>query len=557
MASGEPQSNPDGNVAFADLLAAVRPSTELAQSYRARGWWRSQTVVHDLYRASAAHPNRISIIAHRSRGHGATPTVRISYAQLTTYVERFAHALVSLGLGPGDPVAFQLPNWWEASALFFACLRIGAVAVPILPSYGARDLESVLAAAQPRLCVVTDVWGGVPQAEVLADLAATLPWLRRRVVIGDAAATGALDFTDYFLRTPHERHDRGAWLRVPKDLADRVCLVVNAVGLDNTHSMFMHTPNSLRAGIRVSGETWAPGATESDVTYSALPIASLPSMLHAVVGPAVRGGTAVLQDVWEPETALDLLAHGKVSRAYALPVQWAELVAAQRERARDVSVLRNALSADPSGTSTRLVRQVHEVLHVRLHVGRSSPEAGTGTIASGLETALTKVDGDDGLFRIRVRGPSTCLAVWRRDTGMLRLTCTYQDGWFDTGDLVRVNDAGQVEVLQRPTEEVGGLFLVPVAEIEDGLLAHPQVAEAAVVACPDREYGELACAVVVPAGDPPGLTELREHLMGLGLARAHLPARLELVGALPRDDLGEVRRVQLREQLVRRWARKT
>jgi cyclohexanecarboxylate-CoA ligase len=507
-------------------------------------------VVHDLYRASATHPNRTAIVAHRAHGHPATPTVRISYAQLTTYVERFARALVSLSIGPGDPVAFQLPNWWESSALFFACLRIGAVAVPILPSYGARDLEAVLDAAQPRVCVVPDVWGGVPQAEVLADLAVALPWLRRRVVVGDAAATGALDFTDYFLRTPHERYDRGAWLRVPGDLADRVCLIVNAVGLDNTHSMFMHTPNSLRAGIRV------PGAPHQDVTYSALPIASLPSLLHVVVGPAMRGGTAVLQDVWDPKTALDLMAYGKVSQAYALPVQWSELLSAQLEQPRDLSALWRALSADPAGTSARLMRQVHEVLRVRLHVGRSSPQAGAGTTASGLETALAKVDGEDGLFRIRIRGPSSCLAVWRRDTGQLRLAWKHQDGWFDTGDLVRVDDAGQVEVIQLPTEEVGGLFLVPVAEIEDGLLAHPQVADAAVVACADLEYGELACAVVVPAGDPPGLTELREHLLGLGVARAHLPARLELVGALARDELGEVRRVQLREQFARRWARK-
>lgn len=548
--SGDPWPDPDRGVAFAELLSAVRPPTDLAETFRTRGWWRTQSVVHDLYRASAAHPNHTAIVAHRAYGHPAAATVRISYAQLATHVERFAYGLAALGIGPGDPVAFQLPNWWESSALFFACLRIGAVAVPILPSYGARDLEAVLDATQPRVCVVPDVWGGVPQAEILADLAATLPWLRRRVVIGDAAATGALDFTDYFLRTPHERHDRGTWLRVPRDLADRVCLIVNAVGLDNTHSMFMHTPNSLRAGIHT------PGPPHQDVTCSALPLASLPSLLHAVVGPAIRGGTAVLQDVWEPETALDLMERSRVSQAYALPVQWSELVSAQVERPRDLGTLRRALSADPAGTSTRLMRQVHEVLHVRLQVGRSSPQAGVGTTATGLETTLARVDGEEGLYRIRVRGPSACLAGWRRDTGLLRLTWNHEDGWLDTGDMLRVDDAGTIEVTQRPTEEVGGLFLVPVAEIEDNLLAHPQVAEAAVVACPDLEYGELACAVVVPAGHPPALTELREHLLGLGVARAHLPARLELVGALPRDELGQVRRIRLREQLVRRWARK-
>ncbi|MEK8108278.1 AMP-binding protein [Micromonospora sp. M12] len=128
----------------------MRPPTELARTFHARGWWRTRSVVHDLYRASAAHPNRTAIMAHRVRDHAGTPTVRVSYAQLTGYVERFAHALVALGVGPGDPVAFALPNRWEGSALFFACLRIGAVAVPILPSYGARDLEAVLDAAQPR-----------------------------------------------------------------------------------------------------------------------------------------------------------------------------------------------------------------------------------------------------------------------------------------------------------------------------------------------------------------------------------------------------------------------
>ncbi|MDG4809544.1 AMP-binding protein [Micromonospora sp. WMMD1120] len=549
-AGTDPQPASAGTDPLARLLATVRPPVEPARTFRERGWWQTRSVVHDLYRASAAHPNRTAILAHRVRDHAGTPTVRVSYAQLTGYVERFAHALVALGVGPGDPVAFSLPNRWEGSALFFACLRIGAVAVPVLPSYGARDLAAVLEAAQPRVCVVPDNWAGVPQAEVLADLAASLPWLRRRVVVGDAAATGALDFADYFMRTPHERHDRGAWLRVPTDLADRVCLIVTTVGLDNAHRMFLHTPNSLRAGVR------SPDVPHRDVTYSAVPIATLPSLLHAVVGPALRGGTSVLQDVWDPEVALDLWAQGAVGQVYALAVQWSELVSAQLERPRELGALRRALAADPSGTSTRLTRQVAEVLRVPLRAEWSSPQVGAATTGSGLETVLTAVDGPEGLFRVRVRGPSTCLAVWQRDAGSVRLVRQQQDGWSDTGDLVRVDDTGQIEVVRRAAGEVGGLFLVPVAEIEDHLLVHPRVAEAAVVPTPDVEYGELSCAVVVPAGDPPDLVELRTYLRGRGVPPEHLPARLELLGALPRDELGEIRRAELRDQLARRRARK-
>ncbi|MEK8108276.1 hypothetical protein NKG94_31400 [Micromonospora sp. M12] len=105
--------------------------------------------------------------------------------------------------------------------------------------------------------------------------------------------------------------------------------------------------------------------------------------------------------------------------------------------------------------------------------GAGSPEVGAATTASGLETVLAEVDGEEGLFRIRVRGPSSCLAVWQRGTGSLRLTWQHQDGWSDSGDLIRVDDAGQVEVLHRASGEIGGLFLIPVAEIEDDLLAHP------------------------------------------------------------------------------------
>ncbi|MFI5933929.1 AMP-binding protein [Actinoplanes sp. NPDC051494] len=513
-----------------ELLAGLRPPPGPAGTFRARGWWRDHSVLHELYRGGAAHPDRVAIMARR----GAGPVVRLSYAQLVTYVERFAHALAALGIGAGDPVAYQLPNRWESSALFFACLRIGAVAVPILPGYGARDLRAVLDAAQPRVCVVPDVWGGVPQAEVLADLAGSLPWLRRRVVVGDAAATGALDFTEYFLRTPHERHDRRSWLRVPGEPADRVCLIVTTVGLGDAHSMVMHTPNTLRAGAD------RRGAAPAEVTWSALPVASLPSVLHAVVGPVLSGGTAVLQDGWDPGTALDLMACAGAGRAYASPAQWAELASVQEGQPRHLTALRFARSADPGGI---LARRVHDVLGVRLSAG--PPAAGT-------ETTLAGIEGTDRLFRILARGPASPLATWRRDTGRVRPTWEHQDGWVDTGDLVRVDDAGRAEPVRRPATDVGGLFLVPVAEVEDGLRAHPRVADAAVVGAPDREYGELACAVVVPVGDPPGLPELREHLLALGVAPAHLPARLELAGALPRDGTGAVQRARLREQVGHR-----
>lgn len=514
---------PDGSVPLADLLAAVRPPAEQVRRFTDEGHWRSATLLHDLHRNAAAHPHRTAIVAHRAHHPAATRVLRISYGQLAGYVDRFAHALDALGVRAGDPVAFQLPNRWETCALLLACLRIGAVAVPVMAGYGARDLESVLGAAQARICVVPDRWEGTTPAQTLADLAPALPWLRHRVVLGDAAATGAVDFTRHFVRTPHERYRRDGWLPLPAGLADRISLAVTSLGLHSAHSMAMHTPNTLHAGLDPRSRVTA---------FTALPLATLPSLLHTMVGPLTHGTTVVLQDVWDPESALDLMASAEVRAALATPAQWAELVAAQEQRPRPPGRLKHALLPGRAGATTRLAHQVHETLRAPLDVTTSPARDGDG------DPALA----DTGHHRPHSCGPASPLAVWRRESGGLRPVWE-GDGWTGTG---RPADLDEED---RTVEEVGGVFLVPVTEVEEHLLTHPHVAEAAVVASTDPEHGELACAVVVPDGDPPSLLDLRSHLLARGILTSHLPARLELVPALPRSETGRVLRHRLQDTL--------
>lgn len=499
---------PESGLPLAHLIGEVRPPLEVVRAFVAGGRWSTQSVLHDLYRGAAAHPHRTAIVAHRAKEPAETRVIRLSYSQLATYTERFAHALDALGVRPGDLVAFQLPNRWESCALLLACLRTGAVAVPIMEGYGARDLSAVLTVAQPRLCAVPERWQACAPAQALAVLAPALPWLRHRAVLGDAAATGAIDFVGHFVHTPHERYRHGGCLPLPVGLADRICLAVTSLGLHASHSMAWHTPNSLYAGID-------PGA--EGATFSALPLASLPTLVHAVIGPLTRGGTVVLQDVWDPEAALELMAEADVCQAYATPAQWAEIAAEQEQRPRSVGALRQAVAFGTVSASTGLVRKVQDSLRVPLLIAaRPAPAGETGTAS-----------GD--------RGPASPLVVWRRESGRLRLT--WEKGQAASGDFTDLD------------EEVGGLFLIPVTEVEERLLTHHRVAEAAVVACSDPEHGELACAVVVPAGDTPTLSQLRDHLLAQGISPAHLPARLELLGALPRTALGELRRRHLQETL--------
>ncbi|MER6185277.1 AMP-binding protein [Streptomyces sp. NPDC001652] len=488
------------------LLEPLVPPEDVVRTFTDRGWWRRETLLHDLYRGAAAHPHRTAVVSHRTRLSAARRVTRLSYAQLAAVTDRFAYALDALGTRPGDPVAFQLPNRWETCALLLACWRVGAVAVPVLPGYGARDLHAVLRAAEARLVVVPDGWEGTAPARALASLAPKLPWLRHRVVLGNTVDDGAVDFVCHFVDTPHERYGPPGRLRMPTAAADRVGLAVTSLGLRAAHTMALHTANSLYASLPS-----AVGAGAAPVHLTAVPLASLPSLLHAVIGPLSRGGTVVLQDVWDPEAALGLMNAAKVRRLYATPAQWAELVAARERGLGEAVALDGAFVSDPAGVPAALARQV-----------RSAFGARPGPLPAG-----------------RGQGPASPLAVWRPESADLA------PAWGPGGQDADVSHA----------EEIGGVFLVPVTEVEALLRAHPRVAEAAVVARTDPLHGELACAVVVPDGDPPGLLDLREHLRARGVPPAYLPAELTLLGALPRTASGEPDRGRLRDVLARESAR--
>ncbi|MFJ4503531.1 AMP-binding protein [Streptomyces sp. NPDC088864] len=540
-------------------LRELTAPDDVVRRFRAAGWWREETFLDDLRRTAAAYPQRPAIVAERVLRPAGERRITVTYGQLALYVERFAAALVSLGVAPGDPVAYQLPNWWETAALTLACWRAGAVAVPVLPTVRAHGLRHILDGTRARVCVVPDVWEGFPHAEALAGLAPGLPWLRHRVVLGDAAATGSVDFAAHFTRTPHERT---AAARRPPPLpgrADRPALLISVMGLRDAYTSVVHSPDTLYANVSAQDHPLGPGRRPGEVFLSTLPLTSLASLLYTVCWPLAVGGTGVWQDVWNPGGCLDLMAYAGVHQVYAEPAYFAELLTARRRRPRGPDRLRLVLSGGRTSTPEPLAAELREVFGVPVLSAWGAPELGMGALsaAPGEAELLRGLDvpaGDGaGPAPLRVRGPSVALATWRHGVEAPVSTWEDGDGWLDTGDLATTGPGGGFRVRARAGTRTGAIFLVPVAEVEEALLSHPRVGEAAVVAYTDPEHGELPCAVVVPVARdrPPGPAELREHLTAHGVAEAFLPTRLEIVGALPRDEDGRLRRTALRSWLLR------
>jgi cyclohexanecarboxylate-CoA ligase len=539
-----------------DLVASLEPPPSRTGDYYAEGRWRRQSFVDDLRTAASTMPDRTAFITWR---RDLRREVVLTFGELAACVARLSAGLRDLGLCPGDVVAYQLPNWWETAALGLACLDAGLIAVPMMVTLGAREVERILSGTEANACVVVDRWETGRPARLLADLDARLPRLRHRVVIGDAAATGAVAFADLLGARPAHRNG-------PARGPDEVSLVLFTSGTTGEVKGVLHTPNTQYAGTRPRRGTVRDvpdprTATPANLTHSV-------GMRTNVLMPLVTGCTSVFADTRDPEVWLDLLARHQVTHFLGAPEMLTRLVQAQRRRRRPLPCLRMVTStAAPLPAS--LVAPIREWLCPGLVNGFGMTETGGITATSvddppdwagrsigrpvpGCEIRLVADEPPSGgrAFRLHVRGPSVCAGTFRLRDRRPTWDPAATDGWYDTGDLVGEDGRGGLRYLSRVADRIGSPHPIPILEVEDELLGHPAIADVAIVGCQSPDGGEeTVCAVVVPNGPPPTLDSLRDHLLGTGMTEWYLPTRLECVDALPRNELGKVRKNELRDRL--------
>lgn len=528
----------------------------MAAHYRREGWWRDQSILHNLVSAAAVCPERPAIIAYREQT-GRAVTMR--YGELLRYVRRFTGGLIALGIRRGDAVAYQLPDWWETTALTLACMWVGAVAVPVQTSIGPRELELILTGARARLCVTPQTWQGAELAADLERIAPRLPRLRYRVVYGDRPGNGAIDFADHFLNTPHEDLIRRPPALPSGSAMDEPRLLMFTSGTTGQRKAVLHTENSIYAGIGGYAEPVERGWGSHEVFCTPHPITGLAGTLYSVWASLLSHGTGVYQDVWDADRQLDLIASAGVTQLFAAPLFLAQMVDAQRRRPRHLPTLR-LLKAGATPVPGKLVHDLADEFAVPIRACWAMTEVGLGMRIRedepdrwaahsdgrplpALATDLRPVPGVAGLYRLWVNGPSLGSAVWQPDStgdGQVRALWDGDGGWFDTGDLVREDGHGGLRFVGRANRRIGGMFMIPVEEVENELQQHPAVREVAVIGHALSDGDEQPCVVVASRGHCPSLTDLRDFLTWRGMTKWYLPTKLIQVGTLPRDACGKV-----------------
>lgn len=541
---------------MSSALASMAGNHPAAERYRANGWWRDQTFLDDLTSHAVKRPAQPAVIAYE----GGQLAHEISYAELAVLVERFAGALAGLGVGRGDAVVIYVPNWWLLAPLYLGCARAGAIAVPAQAEYRGREVGHILRASGAKVCVSADVFDGLDFAGRVAELAP--PSLEHRVVVGgDAARTGAIDFTSLFVDTPWER-DRPAPGRGlgPDDPA----LIIFTSGTTGEPKAVVHSLNTI----------WAAGnslsvpyrLTDRDMITIPQQLTHVAGAIHAVYAPAGLGATCLMHDTKaDVNLLLDMIQKHRVTWLHASPSRLGDLLSAQRARPRDTSSIR-VVSSSSAPIPQRMVTDVREVFGTELMACWGMTETGgctttrpddppgwaacsDGSTMPWMEVRIGEAgEARNGIGRLFVRGASLCLGYFGQPE--LYAASLDGDGWFDTGDMARPDGRGGIRItgrradlITRPTGEK-----VPTLEIEAVLTACPAISEAVLVGYPDPLLpdGDAVCAVVVAPGAAPTRDQINRYLESSEVTPDHWPDRVVHLAALPKNDLGKVLRHELR-----------
>ena len=533
----------------------ILPPERIRQMKQA-GFWGEGILLDDLDHWTAANPGRTAIIDHNSMTGERT---QLSYAEFTARIDRIAAGLHRLGIGKGDVVSLQLPNWWMFNALHFAALRIGAITNPIMPIFRERELGFMLKLAESRLLVIPREFRGFAYEPMAAALRASLPALRHVLVVGGEGETA---FEHLHRDTPEPDAAMRAHFAASRPTADEVVELLYTSGTTGEPKGVMHTSNTLYANIQPYIERFTLG--EDDTILMASPLAHQTGFLYGILGPVHIGGKVVLQDVWNAARAVDLVAQEQATFTMAATPFLSDMTDEAAKRPQDLRSLRIFLSAGAPIPRT-LVRRATEHLGANIISAWGMTENGavTTTLVGDPPEKTFETDGkplpgmdirvvnETGTLlppnsegRLQARGASNFVGYLKHPEWF----ATDADGWFDTGDLARIDRDGYVRITGRTKDVIiRGGENVPVVEVEGLIYRHPAIQETAVVAMPDPRLGERACAfAVLREGHSLTFAELVRFLEDQRLARSYLPERLEILPGMPKTPSGKIQKVVLR-----------
>jgi malonyl-CoA/methylmalonyl-CoA synthetase len=454
---------------------------------------------------------------------------RVSYGAMTQLVDRIAAALAQRAVDPGDRVVAQVEKSTDAVALYLACLRHGAVFVPLNPAYTSAEIAYFLADAEPKVAV------GVARGGVsLAQLAAS----------NSAPSSAPSD---------SGRSDLG-----PSSLA----ALLYTSGTTGRSKGAMLTRSNLATNAITLAQSWR--FTAQDILLHALPIFHVHGLFVAINTVLASGSAMLFLPRFDADEVVRLLP--EATAMMGVPTFYTRLLqhpAFTHERCSNIRLFVSGSAPLLAETHREFRERTGHAILERYGMSEtlmntSNPHDGervAGSVGPALPGVEVRIaDPESGaplpevgaVGMIEVRGPNVFRGYWR----MPEKTAAEfrKDGFFITGDVGRLDERGYLFIVGRAKDLIisGGYNVYPV-EVETELDALPGVAESAVIGVPHPDFGEGVTAVVVPRGGASLDENTLRAALELRLAKYKLPKRIVFVGEMPRNAMGKVQKAELRK----------
>ena len=521
---------------------------EFARRYREKGYWTGETFTSFLNRRAAMHPDRIAVVDECTRW---------SYAELHARAETIAAGFRALGLQAGERVVVQLPNIAEFLSVIFGLFRARLIPVFALPAHRLTEIRHFAETSEASAYVISDRWDGFDYRTLARAVKADVPALGHVVVVGEAEEFVSLD-----------GFKANADLLPANDAAPSdVAFMQISGGTTGLSKLIPRTHDDYIYSFRESAEIC--GLSDKSVLMVALPAAhNFPMSSPGFFGALYAGARVVMSPSPAPERAFPLIEREGVTVTGLVPPLALLWLQAAEATTCDLSSLQ-VLHVGGAKLMPEIARRIRPVLGCTLQQVFGMAEGLVNyTRLDDPEEVIVETQGrpispDDEVLvlddrgvpapngtpgHLLTRGPYTIRGYHNAPAANQRAFTP--DGYYRTGDIVVRRADGNLVVQGRAGDHINRAGeKISAEEIEDHLLAHENVFDAAVVSIPDDYLGERSCAFIIPRGEKPRSAAIKAFMRTRGLADFKVPDQVVFVERFETTAVGKVSRKELRARL--------
>ncbi|EGO4751698.1 medium-chain fatty-acid--CoA ligase [Escherichia coli] len=551
-----PHLGPDVLFRESNMKVTLTFNEQRRAAYRQQGLWGDASLADYWQQTARAMPDKIAVVDN----HGASYT----YSALDHAASCLANWMLAKGIESGDRIAFQLPGWCEFTVIYLACLKIGAVSVPLLPSWREAELVWVLNKCQAKMFFAPTLFKQTRPVDLILPLQNQLPQLQQIVGVDKLApATSSLSLSQIIA-------DNTPLTTAITTHGDELAAVLFTSGTEGLPKGVMLTHNNILASERAYcarlNLTW------QDVFMMPAPLGHATGFLHGVTAPFLIGARSVLLDIFTPDACLALLEQQRCTCMLGATPFVYDLLNVLEKQPADLSALRFFLCGGT--TIPKKVARECQQLGIKLLSVYGSTESSPHAVVN-LDDPLSRFMHTDGYaaagVEIKVvddarktlppgcegeeasRGPNVFMGYF--DEPELTARALDEEGWYYSGDLCRMDEAGYIKITGRKKDIiVRGGENISSREVEDILLQHPKIHDACVVAMPDERLGERSCAYVVLKAPHHSLSleEVVAFFSRKRVAKYKYPEHIVIIEKLPRTASGKIQKFLLRKDIMRR-----